>query len=51
MQLSGQKDGGVTIIDWKTGRSMSEDVSMQLACYAMYAMEKWGSRSGECESW
>ncbi len=36
------KDGGVTIIDWKTGRSMSEDVSMQLACYAMYAVEKWG---------
>jgi hypothetical protein len=28
-------DGGVTIIDWKTGRSMSEDVSMQLSCYAM----------------
>jgi CRISPR/Cas system-associated exonuclease Cas4 (RecB family) len=36
------EDGGVTIIDWKTGRSVSEDVSMQLACYAMYAMEKWG---------
>ena len=35
-------DGGITIIDWKTGRSMSEDVSMQLSCYAMYAMEKWG---------
>jgi CRISPR/Cas system-associated exonuclease Cas4 (RecB family) len=35
-------DGGVTIIDWKTGRSMSQDVSMQLSCYAMYAMEKWG---------
>jgi CRISPR/Cas system-associated exonuclease Cas4 (RecB family) len=35
-------DGGVTIIDWKTGRTMSQDVSMQLACYAMYAMEKWG---------
>ena len=35
-------DGGVTIIDWKTGRKMSEDVSMQLSCYAMYAMEKWG---------
>ena len=34
--------GGVTIIDWKTGRSMSEDVSMQLSCYAMYAMDKWG---------
>ena len=36
------EDGGVTIIDWKTGRSMSEDVSMQLSCYAMYAMRKWG---------
>jgi CRISPR/Cas system-associated exonuclease Cas4 (RecB family) len=36
------EDGGITIIDWKTGRSMSEDVSMQLSCYAMYAMEKWG---------
>ena len=35
------EDGGVTIIDWKTGRSMSEDVSMQLSCYAMYAMKKW----------
>jgi len=34
-------DGGITIIDWKTGRRMSEDVSMQLCCYAMYAMEKW----------
>jgi CRISPR/Cas system-associated exonuclease Cas4 (RecB family) len=34
--------GGVTIIDWKTGRKMSEDVSMQLSCYAMYAMDKWG---------
>ncbi len=36
------EDGGVTIIDWKTGKSMSEDVSMQLSCYAMYAMDKWG---------
>jgi CRISPR/Cas system-associated exonuclease Cas4 (RecB family) len=36
------EDGGITIIDWKTGRTMSQDFSMQLACYAMYAMEKWG---------
>ena len=36
------EDGGITIIDWKTGRKMSQDVSMQLSCYAMYAMEKWG---------
>jgi CRISPR/Cas system-associated exonuclease Cas4 (RecB family) len=36
------EDGGITIIDWKTGRKTSEDVSMQLSCYAMYATEKWG---------
>jgi len=36
------EDGGITIIDWKTGRSMNQDVSMQLSCYAMCAMEKWG---------
>jgi CRISPR/Cas system-associated exonuclease Cas4 (RecB family) len=34
--------GGVTIIDWKTGRTMSEDISMQLSCYAMYALDRWG---------
>jgi hypothetical protein len=34
-------DGGITIIDWKTGRKMSEDVSKQLSCYAMYATDKW----------
>jgi CRISPR/Cas system-associated exonuclease Cas4 (RecB family) len=36
------EDGGITTIDWKTGRSMSDDVSMQLSCYGMYAVEKWG---------
>ena len=36
------EDGGITIIDWKTGRRMSDDVSTQLSCYAMYALEKWG---------
>lgn len=36
------EDGGITIIDWKTGKSMSGDISMQLSCYAMYAMNKWG---------
>jgi CRISPR/Cas system-associated exonuclease Cas4 (RecB family) len=35
-------DNGITIIDWKTGKKMSKDVSMQLSCYAMYAMDKWG---------
>lgn len=31
----------VTIYDWKTGKSISEDLPMQLSCYALYAMGKW----------
>ena len=30
------------IIDWKTGRTTTTDVSLQLSCYAMYGKEKWG---------
>jgi len=33
---------GATIIDWKTGRGSKDDLSLQLTCYAMYAVEKWG---------
>jgi hypothetical protein len=33
---------GVTIIDWKTGRGYDSNISLQLACYAMFAVEKWG---------
>jgi len=32
---------GVYIYDWKTGKSLSEDLSIQLGCYALYALEKW----------
>jgi hypothetical protein len=36
------KEGeGIYIYDWKTGKSLSEDLSIQLGCYALYAMEKW----------
>jgi len=31
----------VFLYDWKTGKSLSKDLSIQLACYALYAMEKW----------
>jgi hypothetical protein len=31
----------VYLYDWKTGKSLSEDLSIQLSCYALYAMEKW----------
>jgi hypothetical protein len=33
---------GATILDWKTGRATDEDLSLQLFCYAMYGVEKWG---------
>ena len=36
------KEGeGIYIYDWKTGKSLSEDLSIQLGCYALYAVEKW----------
>ena len=41
LDCSFQTEDGIIIIDWKTGRSTTEDVSLQLACYAMYGMEKW----------
>ena len=31
----------ILIYDWKTGKSMPEDLSIQLCCYALYAIEKW----------
>jgi CRISPR/Cas system-associated exonuclease Cas4 (RecB family) len=31
----------ILIYDWKTGKSIPEDLSIQLCCYALYAIEKW----------
>jgi hypothetical protein len=31
----------IYIYDWKSGKSLSEDLSIQLCCYALYAIEKW----------
>jgi len=31
----------ILIYDWKTGKSIPEDLSLQLSCYALYAIEKW----------
>ena len=36
IDCSFRTEDGVTIIDWKTGRSSTNDVSLQLSCYAMY---------------
>ncbi|MBT3375582.1 MAG: hypothetical protein HN742_38775 [Lentisphaerae bacterium] len=33
--------GGLRIIDWKTGGEHREALRVQLACYALYAAEKW----------
>ena len=36
-------EDGIIIIEWKTGRTTTSDVSLQLSCYAMYGkVEKWG---------
>ncbi|MGQ9645991.1 MAG: PD-(D/E)XK nuclease family protein [Thermodesulfobacteriota bacterium] len=36
------KEGdAIFIYDWKTGKSLSEDLSIQLSCYALYAMQRW----------
>ena len=42
IDCSFRTEDGITIIDWKTGRGASRDVSLQLSCYAMYGREKWG---------
>lgn len=35
-------EGDKTLIyDWKTGKSLPEDLSLQLGCYALYVMGKW----------
>jgi CRISPR/Cas system-associated exonuclease Cas4 (RecB family) len=36
----------IHIYDWKTGRRDEEDNSVQLACYALYASEKWAPVPG-----
>ena len=31
----------ILIYDWKTGKSLSENLSIQLSCYSLYALERW----------
>ncbi|NIQ39842.1 MAG: hypothetical protein GTN81_14830 [Proteobacteria bacterium] len=47
IDCSFKTDDGATIIDWKTGRGPETDISLQLACYGMYAVEKWGFKPGK----
>ncbi len=41
LDCSFRRDGEVYIIDWKTGKIDKHDTNIQLACYALYAREKW----------
>jgi hypothetical protein len=41
IDCSFRTEGGITIIDWKTGRTTASDVSLQLSCYAMYEKKEW----------
>jgi hypothetical protein len=45
IDCSFRTEDGITIIDWKTGRTTTSDVSLQLSCYAMYGREKWGVKT------
>ena len=36
-----RESNDIYIYDWKTGKSLSEDLTIQLCCYALYTMAKW----------
>ncbi|MBI3909874.1 MAG: PD-(D/E)XK nuclease family protein [Armatimonadetes bacterium] len=44
MDLADREAGGIHIRDWKTGRVHSDDQA-QLACYALYALNRWPEAS------
>jgi len=39
-----KKEENILVYDWKTGKSIPEDLPIQLSCYALYALEKWRIR-------
>jgi len=41
LDFSCRKGDEIWIYDWKTGRTESERNSFQLACYTLYAVQKW----------
>jgi hypothetical protein len=40
-------DDMIHILDWKTGKGLTEDNTIQLACYGLYAHEKWNIEPGK----
>jgi len=42
------RDGpAVRVLDWKTGRVSGEDQTVQLGCYALYGVLRWGTAPGD----
>jgi len=37
-----ENNGDIFIFDWKTGKVRDVEMDIQLACYGLYAQEKWG---------
>ena len=35
-------DNKIIIYDWKTGKDRDTEIGIQLACYALYVIQKWG---------
>jgi hypothetical protein len=42
IDCSYREGDGVRIVDWKTGRALREENTLQLVCYALYGHQKWG---------
>jgi len=43
IDCSFRQGAAVRIYDWKTGRSLAEQNTLQLVCYTLYAQAKWGT--------
>ncbi|MFQ5867298.1 MAG: PD-(D/E)XK nuclease family protein [bacterium] len=41
------RNGGITIIDWKTGKSERAGSDVQLGCYTLFAIDHWNVGSEE----
>jgi hypothetical protein len=47
MDFASRVDGGILIVDWKTGEKDDVDSNVQLSCYGLFAVEEWGFGPGE----
>lgn len=45
-----KKNGRLIIVDWKTGRTEDVDLSIQIGCYALYALRKWKAKISKIDT-